>query len=68
MKKVKLRHLALSRSGDKGDISMADVPDALFLRTVLERASAPRYYDYVLIDNAPGLEERSRLGCRILWD
>ncbi len=37
-------------------LSVSDVPDPLFLRTALERASAARWYDYVLIDNAPGLE------------
>jgi chromosome partitioning protein len=37
-------------------LSVRDAPDALFLRTAFERASLTRHYDYVLIDNAPGME------------
>ena len=37
-------------------LSVSEVADQLFLRTTLERARAASHYDYVLIDNAPGLE------------
>lgn len=40
------------------ELSTTDVPDPFFLRRVFERAGLARHYDYVLIDNAPGMEAR----------
>lgn len=38
------------------DLASVDVPDVYFLRRAMERAGLARCYDYVIIDNAPGME------------
>jgi cellulose biosynthesis protein BcsQ len=44
-------HIATSSSG----LADADVPDMLYLRRCLAACGLERFYDFILIDNAPGL-------------
>lgn len=38
------------------DLRSMDVPHKRFLRECIEQSGLDRYYDYILIDNAPGLD------------